>query len=164
MKKLSAFLAMVLCVALSAFAVAEAPQYASAKNFVGALESHAMVFAFAGRTEKGEEQISVTCENEASSRDLHILFDADEVLVTVRAEKVIVFDMADEAAVLKTVNMLNASYMYVRFYVTEDASVTCEMCLVLHDVSGAGENVLAGIERMNSILEEAEILLSPYAR
>lgn len=164
MKKLiTVLLLAVLCMGLSAPALAEVPSYEVTKSFVAVLEKNELAYEFEGKISNGEERISMFNRDENFSYTINIFFDEDNDQASVYVWNIITFADEDFANVLRVVNELNYSYKYIRFYADEtDNTVTCAMNMILHDNDEAGDIILEGLLRIASILKVAYPPLGVY--
>lgn len=164
MKKLiSALLAVMLCTSLLVPALAATPTYDLTKNFITVLDENNLAYTFTGTISTGEEHISMDNEDENFAYTLHIYCNADSDRATVFVWNIITFADEDFTNVLRTVNTLNSSYKYIRFYIDEsDNTVTCAMNIILHDNDDSGDIVLEGLLRIASILKHAYPQLVQY--
>lgn len=164
MKKLfSALLAVMLCTSLFLPAFAATPAFELTKNFISVLDENNLAYTFTGAISTGEEHVYMDNEDENFAYTLHIYFNEDNDRATVFVWNIITFADEDFTNVLRTVNTLNSSYKYIRFYVDEsDNTVTCAMNIIVHDSNDSGDIVLEGLLRIASILKHAYPQLVEY--
>ena len=167
MKKLiAALLLAVMLASLFVPAMAETPVYANTKNFLAVLEENDLAYEFAGMyANTDEELILIDNEDENFAYTFQIYLNEDNDRATVFIFNIINFADENFGNVLRTVNNLNYSYKYIRFYVDEsDNTVTCAMNIILHDNDSAGDIVLEGLLRAASILKNAYPQMSSFDR
>lgn len=164
MKKLfAALLLAVMCMNLFAPALAETATFDTTRSFIEVLEENNLAYSYDGTASTGEEHISMANEDENFGYVLHIYFHEDNDRATVFVWNIITFADEDFSDVLRTVNELNYSYKYTRFYIDEsDNTVTCAMNIILHDDDESGDIVLEGLLRIASILKHAYPQLETY--
>ena len=167
MKKLiAALLTALMLVSLLVPALGEAekgPMFTVTRNFTDLLDKENLSYTYTGTVSNGDEHVYLENEDENFAYTFNVYFHPDNDRAAVYVWYIIEFEDADFANVLRTVNKLNYSYKYTRFYVDEsDNTVTCAMTIILHDDNDAGDIVLEGLLRMASILKEAYPLLAVY--
>ena len=162
-KWMAALLTVLLCISLISPALADGPQYASTRNFADLLEKENLSFTYTGIVSSGDEHIFLENEDENFAYTINVYFHPDNDRVAVYVWYLIDFEDENFGGVLRTVNQLNYSYKYTRFYADEtDNTVTCAMTIILQDEDSAGDIVLEALMRMASILKMAYPELAVY--
>lgn len=142
MKKLiSAVLAIVLIVSLSAPAYAVSAKYTNTKDFIEMLDENDFTYTIEGIDKETRcEEVVIPMAGDDIDYDLHFFFDEEEDVISVRLWCLIYFDEEDFLDVLYAVNQLNDAYKFVKFVLDEsDYSITVSMDAVVREGCEIGE-------------------------
>lgn len=151
MKKMICMLLTVLLFGMTAWA--EAPE----QWLTDVLQESGYEAELRGLTQTGGVHLAVHLPQEESCM-LHIFTDPTQGKARLVVYDVHLYAMEAETPLLRVLNEINSAYMFTRFYAM-DGSVMCEMNLFLPEGDGAGPMVLAAIELVSGMLEEARPLL-----
>ena len=165
-KKLFAILlALCLFCSLSLPAFAVNAQYGTTKSFLKVLDREKHKYNYLGIDEDDDEQVNVSFVGDNMDKiEVKIFFDEDLEMVVLRSWRVIKFQKADLAKVLKLVNELNNNYKFVKFVVDEDdLSVDAKVDCPLRDDANAGEIAYDGLYYIVKIVDQAYPELKPFA-
>lgn len=151
MKKMICMLLTVLLLGMTAWA--EAPE----QWLTDVLQESGYEAELRGLTQTGGVHLAVHLPQEESCM-LHIFTDPAQGKARLVVYDVHLYAMEAETLLLRVLNEINSAYMFTRFYAM-DGSVMCEMNLFLPEGDDAGPMVLAAIELVSGMLEEARPLL-----
>lgn len=152
MKKMICLLLTVLLLGMTAWA--EEPE----QWLTDVLQENGYEAELRGLTQTGGVHVAVHLPQEEEPCMLHIFTDPEHGKARLVVYDVHLYAMEAEMPLLRVLNEINSAYMFTRFYAL-DGSVMCEMNLFLPDGDGAGPMVLAAIELVSGMLEEARPLL-----
>ena len=165
MKKWIAFLsALILSFSLSAFALADEPQYTNTRAVAAYLDSVDISYTFAGKVE-GDETIYIGNTTGEINYDFALYFTEDNETVYIRVWNLITFDPARLDEVLRTVNQVNSQWSFTAWYVyEEDSTIVVRLDLIVREGDSVQDIVMEGLTRMHHIIKSGCEVLASYAK
>ena len=162
-KLLSIVLALVLCFALTAPAMATEATLSTAKEFCSLLDEIDIVYTCKGLDEDGDDCITVEMSSDvAPDYTLIYYFTSDLSDTYLRIFNIVDLSEDDLAAALLTCNELNDDYCFGRFILdTSDNSITFAMD-VLHTEDTAAELMLQATLYACQLYEASYEVLAEY--
>ncbi len=143
--------------------VAEA-QRACTKAFLDELDARQLVYTYRGIDDDDDEGVFIDFDGDNTTISVYCYFTSDEELCYMRVWNFIDYDAASFSSVLVTVNDLNSSYRYAKFFAdTYDNSVTVATDLILRSADDVGAICVEGLWHLVQIADLGYPDLVKYA-